>query len=211
VPVGAWVLDQACARGAIWQRHGHGINVAVNISAKQLTSDRIVDDVARALARSGLDPARLTLEMTETALMFEIEEALPRLAMLKAFGVRIAIDNFGTGYSSLAYLRQFPIDILKIDRSFVTDMTNSLEAAALVHTLVRLGKVLDLETVAQGIENDAQLSQLQAEEIDTGQGFLFSRPIDASSVTRLIGGAPLALDSTRSRHSLARKSPILAR
>jgi diguanylate cyclase (GGDEF)-like protein len=205
VPVGAWVLDQACARAATWQSQGHGINVAVNISGKQLTSNRIVDDVARALSRSGLDPARLTLEMTETSLMFDVEEALPHLARLKALGLRIAIDNFGTGYSSLAYLRQFPIDVLKIDRSFVADMTDSAEARALIHTLVRLGKVLDLETVAAGIENQAQLTQLQAEDIDTGQGFLISRPIDASTATRLISEARLAQaePSSSSRARLA--------
>jgi EAL domain-containing protein (putative c-di-GMP-specific phosphodiesterase class I) len=150
--------------------------------------------------------------MTETSLMFDVEEALPRLAMLKAFGIKIAIDNFGTGYSSVAYLRQFPIDILKIDRSFVAAMTDSAEAAALVHTLVQLGKVLDLETVAEGIENHAQLTQLQAEKIDTGQGFLISRPIDASTVSRLVSGAPLVQPkSTSSRRSPTRESSIRAR
>jgi diguanylate cyclase (GGDEF)-like protein len=211
LPVGAWVLEQACAQGAIWQGQGHRLNVAVNISGRQLAADRIVDDVARALAESGLDPTRLTLEMTETSLMFELEEALPQLSMLKAVGVKMAIDNFGTGYSSLAYLRQFPIDILKIDRSFVADMANSAEAAALVHTLVRLGKVLDLETVAEGIETVAHLSQSRAEEIDTGQGFLVSRPIDASAVTRLVDGPPLVQPASISPgRAPARGSSILA-
>ena len=191
VPVGAWVLMEACEQAALWQAQGHRMHVSVNVSGKQLTSDRIVDDVSRALTRSGLDPTRLTLEMTETSLMFEVEEVIPRLAMLKALGVKIAIDDFGTGYSSLAYLRQFPIDILKIGRSFVADMTDSEEAAALVHTLVQLGKVLDLATVAEGIETDAQLRQLRAEQIDTGQGFLISRPIDAATVTQLVSAAPV--------------------
>jgi EAL domain-containing protein (putative c-di-GMP-specific phosphodiesterase class I) len=120
---------------------------------------------------------------------------------------RVVIDNFGTGYSSLAYLRQFPIDMLKIDRSFVADMVDSAEARALIHTLVRLGKVLDLRTVAAGIESRAQLTQLQAEEIDTGQGFLISRPIDASTVTRLLSEAPLGRPEASSS---SREPSILA-
>jgi EAL domain-containing protein (putative c-di-GMP-specific phosphodiesterase class I) len=108
---------------------------------------------------------------------------------LKATGVRLAIDDFGTGYSSLAYLRLFPIDILKIDRSFVSGMDDSLEAAALVHTLVQLGKALRLETIAEGIEDDDQLLRLQREGVDTGQGFLFSKPLDVAAVERFLEGS----------------------
>jgi EAL domain-containing protein (putative c-di-GMP-specific phosphodiesterase class I) len=128
----------------------------------------------------------LVLELTETTLMNDVPETLARLGDLKALGVRLAIDDFGTGYSSLAYLRKFPIDILKIDRSFVSGIGDSAASAALVHTLVQLGKVLNLETIAEGIEDDDQRLRLQAEEVDTGQGFFFSRPLDVPAVDRFL-------------------------
>jgi len=119
-------------------------------------------------------------------LMHNVEGTRVRLTRLKALGVRVAIDDFGTGYSSLAYLRQFPIDVLKIDRSFVTGIADTAEAAALLHTMVQLGKALGLETVAEGIENDAQRTHVTAENVDTGQGFLFARPLDVEAVNRLL-------------------------
>ena len=118
--------------------------------------------------------------------MHNVEDTVVRLTLLKALGVRVAIDDFGTGYSSLAYLRQFPIDVLKIDRSFVTGIADTAEAAALIHTMVQLGKALGLETVAEGIENDAQRAHVTAEHVDTGQGFLFARPLDVEAVNRLL-------------------------
>jgi EAL domain-containing protein (putative c-di-GMP-specific phosphodiesterase class I) len=186
VPVGAWVLSEACRHGALWQRQGHRFSISVNVSGKQLARDRIVDDVRDALSSSGLDPAMLTLELTETSLMGDTAETIPRLMLLKALGVKIAIDDFGTGYASLAYLREFPVDVLKIDRSFVSVMADSSEGAALVHALVQLGKDLHLETVAEGIENEVQRRQVEAEGIDTGQGFLISRPIDVAAVNKLL-------------------------
>ena len=186
VPVGAWVLNEACQQGAFWHKQGHHFSVSVNVSGKQLARDRIVDDVAHALSASGLDPAMLRLELTETSLMEDVEGTIPRLLLLKALGVKIAIDDFGTGYASLAYLRQFPVDVLKIDRSFVSLMTDSSEGAALVHALVQLGKDLHLETVAEGIENDSQMRQVEAEGIDTGQGFLISRPLDVAALNKLL-------------------------
>jgi EAL domain-containing protein (putative c-di-GMP-specific phosphodiesterase class I) len=186
VPVGAWVLEEACRQGAAWQARGHHFTVSVNVSAKQLEQDRIVDDVKVALLTSGFDPNLLILELTETALMDDVDQAIDRLRRLKGLGVRLAIDDFGTGYSSLSYLRQFPIDILKIDRSFVSGILDSVEAGALVHTLVELGKILKLETIAEGVEDDDQRRHLQRENVDTGQGFLFSRPLDASAVDAFI-------------------------
>jgi EAL domain-containing protein (putative c-di-GMP-specific phosphodiesterase class I) len=126
------------------------------------------------------------LELTESALMNNVEETVGRLTLLKALGVRVAIDDFGTGYSSLAYLRQFPIDVLKIDRSFVSGITDTSEAVAIVHAMVQLGKALGLETVAEGVENDGQREKLAAENIDTAQGFLFARPLDVDAVSRLL-------------------------
>ena len=177
IPIGRWVLREACRLGAEWNRRGRSLTMAVNLSARQLESDDLVDDVRRTLAESGLDPAKLVLEITETTLMRDAPSTRHRLEGLKALGVRLAIDDFGTGYSSMAYLRQFPIDVIKIDRSFTSGVADSRDAAVLVRTLVQLGKGLGLETVAEGIEDGAQLDSLMREQCDTGQGFLYARPL----------------------------------
>jgi EAL domain-containing protein (putative c-di-GMP-specific phosphodiesterase class I) len=136
-----------------------------------------VADVRTALDQSGLDPQRLTLEITEATLMSDTTAAVSRLNELKELGVRLAIDDFGTGYSSLAYLRQFPVDILKIDRMFVEGLADSYESTVLVRSLVQLCKTLGLQVVAEGIEQDHQLRRLQEDHCDAGQGFLYSRPL----------------------------------
>ncbi|MGD0853322.1 MAG: EAL domain-containing protein [Acidimicrobiales bacterium] len=186
VAVGAWVMHDACRQGAIWQSRGHRFTVSVNVAAKQLERDQLVTDVREAIAMSGFDANQLILELTETALMHDAGSTLSRLKLLKSLGVRIAIDDFGTGYSSLAYLRQFPIDILKIDRLFVSGIADSRESAALVHTLVQLGKVLGIETVAEGVETNDQRSRLENEKVDTGQGFLFARPLAVADLDQLL-------------------------
>ena len=186
IPVGSWVLHEACRQGALWQGRGHRFTVSVNISAKQLERDQLVTDVREAISVSGFDSSKLILELTETALMHDSGSTLSRLMLLKALGVRVAIDDFGTGYSSLAYLRQFPIDILKIDRSFVSGIADSRESEALVHTLVQLGKVLGIETIAEGVETNDQRSRLETEHVDTGQGFLFARPLAVADLDRLL-------------------------
>jgi EAL domain-containing protein (putative c-di-GMP-specific phosphodiesterase class I) len=160
--------------------------MSVNISAVQLQRDRIMDDVHNALSSSGFDPGMLILELTETTLMLDVDATLIRLKLLKALGVNLAIDDFGTGYSSLAYLRQFPIDVLKIDRTFVSGMTETRESAAIVHTLVQLGKVLGLATVAEDIETDEQRERLKTEEVNIGQGFFFARPLDVEGVEQFL-------------------------
>ena len=160
---------------------GHPIGIAVNVSARQLDTDEFVTDVRDALAHSGLEPDALTLEITETALMRNAEETARRLAAIKELGVRIAIDDFGTGYSSLAHLQQFPVDALKIDRSFISGLRDNPEGETLIHTLVQLGKALSIETLAEGIEEPRELSLLQDEHCDSGQGFLFARPLDAAA------------------------------
>ncbi len=179
IPVGKWVLEQACRQAARWRDAGYSIGMAVNVSARQLDTDQLVTDVKGALADSGLDAGLLTLEITETTLMRDVNEATRRLAAIKELGVRIAIDDFGTGYSSLAYLHRFPVDSLKIDRSFISRLTDSADADTLIHTMVQLGKALSIETVAEGIERDEELSMLQKARCDTGQGFLYARPMDA--------------------------------
>jgi diguanylate cyclase (GGDEF)-like protein len=189
VPIGRWVLEQACRQSAIWHEHGHRIGMSVNVSALQLDDDALILDVRHALDHSGIEPATLTLEVTETALMRDPEATAARLQLLKQLGVRISIDDFGTGYSSLAYLRQFPADALKIDRSFIDGIATSKASAALIHTLVQLGKALNIETLAEGIEDQAQLETLQREHCDHGQGFLFSRPLDVDAVERFLDRA----------------------
>ncbi|MGA3146548.1 MAG: EAL domain-containing protein, partial [Acidimicrobiales bacterium] len=189
IPVGEWALHEACRQGSEWHRQGHQIAMSVNISGVQLERDRVIDDVHSALTASGFDPGKLNLELTETTLMHDVEATVVRLKLLKALGVSLAIDDFGTGYSSLAYLRQFPIDVLKIDQSFVSGVAKTKESAAIVHTLVQLGKVLDLETVAEGIETVDQCRLLQAEDVNIGQGYLFSRPLETGAVDELLRAA----------------------
>ncbi len=185
VPIGRWVLLTACRQAAAWHRRGRTLGISINVSARQLDQRELVQNVADALAVNDLNPAALTLEITETTLMRDAKAAGGRLRALKALGVRIAIDDFGTGYSSLAYLHQFPVDALKIDRSFISGASS--ESTALVHTLVQLGKTLGLETVGEGIEDPAQLRHLQHEECDTGQGYLFARPLEPDALEELLG------------------------
>ena len=179
--VGRWVLHEACGQGAAWRNAGYDIGIAVNVSARQLDSDQILADIDGALSSSGLDASALTIEITETTLMRNIEETARRLAALKTIGVRIAIDDFGTGYSSLAHLQRFPVDALKIDRSFISGLAHNEEGETLIRTLVQLGKSLSIETFAEGIEEQQELSLLRDEDCDSGQGFLFARPLDVAA------------------------------
>jgi diguanylate cyclase (GGDEF)-like protein len=186
VDVGRWALQEACRQGALWHSHGLRLDVSVNVSARQLETDQLGEDISCALDVSGFDARSLIVEITETAIMRNVSTVVPRLAALKATGVRIAIDDFGTGYSSLAYLQKFPVDTLKIDRSFISTMGDSPESGALIRTLVQLGKTLGLETLAEGIEESAQYSQLKREQCDSGQGYLYARPLDADAVEAFV-------------------------
>jgi len=179
--IGKWVLEQACHQGAAWREAGYPIGMAVNVSARQLDTDVFVTNVRDALSRSGLEPSALTLELTETTLMRDADETARRLTTIKGLGVRIAIDDFGTGYSSLAHLQKFPVDALKIDRSFISGLNDNQEGETLLHTLVQLGKALSIETLAEGIEQTQELTLLQGEQCDSGQGFLFARPLDVAA------------------------------
>jgi diguanylate cyclase (GGDEF)-like protein len=190
VEVGRWVLNEACRQAAAWQLPERNMYVSVNVSARQLDDEQLVDDLTRALATSGLAPSALVIEVTETAIMRDATLTASQLRTVKALGIDIAIDDFGTGYSSLAYLRQFPVDILKIDRSFITPIAESTESKALLHTLVQLGKQLGLKTLAEGIEQHEQFCQLQAEDCDSGQGFMFARPLAAADVVDFLAALP---------------------
>jgi diguanylate cyclase (GGDEF)-like protein len=181
VDIGKWVLDEACSQGAAWRAAGYPIGMAVNVSGRQLDTDQLVTDIEGALSGSGLDPGALTIEITETTLMRNVEATARRLTAIKRLGVRIAIDDFGTGYSSLAHLQRFPVDALKIDRSFISGLTNNEEGETLMHTLVQLGKALSIETFAEGIEQQQELSLLREQDCDSGQGFLFARPLDVAA------------------------------
>jgi diguanylate cyclase (GGDEF)-like protein len=188
VAVGRWVLREACCQGVRWREAGHPIGIAVNVSARQLDNDEFIADVQQVLQETGLDPECLTIEITETAIMHDTEATAMRLAAVKELGVRIAIDDFGTGYSSMAHLQHFPVDALKIDRSFITQMTHNQEGETILRTLVQLGKALSIETLAEGIEQAHELTLLQGELCDSGQGFLFARPLDAADTSKFLEG-----------------------
>ena len=173
VEVGGWVLREACAQGAGWRAAGYPIGIAVNVSGRQLDTDQLIGDIQDALSDSGLLPQALTIEITETTLMRNVEDPVRRLTEIKKLGVRIAIDDFGTGYSSLAHLQQFPVNALKIDRSFISQLQHNKEGETLVHTLVQLGKALSLETSPRAWRTSRSLSLLKDENCETGQGFLF--------------------------------------
>ena len=189
VAIGAWVLIEACRTGAMWhQRYPDlQLSMAVNLSGRQMASADIVEQVRGALRQSGLPPAALVLELTETVLVKDAVTAGQRLRELRDLGVKLAIDDFGTGYSSLSYLRQFPVDILKIDRSFVNTISDRDEIPAIVRGLLDLGKTLKLEIVAEGIELGVQRDSLRDEHCGFGQGFLFARPLSTIDAGELLG------------------------
>jgi diguanylate cyclase (GGDEF)-like protein len=180
--VGAWALSAACSQMAIWHARGDTLDISVNVSGRQLNDDAIVEHVRDALAASGLDATALILEVTETALMRDASLAILRLQAITDLGVRIAVDDFGTGYSSLKYLQQFPIDCIKIDRSFTNAIASSPEAKALIRTFVQLGKDLGLKTLAEGVETTEEMDVLRSDQINEVQGFLFARPLDPETL-----------------------------
>jgi diguanylate cyclase (GGDEF)-like protein/PAS domain S-box-containing protein len=185
VPLGRLVLEQACAQLALWSQEfpaARQLRMSVNLSARQFQDAGLVEDVARILTTSGVNPSKIVLEITESLLMQDLEVTVDMLNRLKALGLRLAIDDFGTGYSSLSYLKRFPVDILKIDRSFVEGILSHGENATLAEAVVQLGQALQLQTVAEGIETDEQWSTLRELGCDFGQGYLFARPMAAGDI-----------------------------
>ncbi|QKD82533.1 PAS domain S-box protein [Thermoleptolyngbya sichuanensis A183] len=187
VPIGFWVLRTACLQNKQWQEAGFGpLRVAVNLSARQFQQPNLVGAIASILEETGLPPTGLELEITETAAMQNVEFTTTLLHELQDMGVRIAMDDFGTGYSSLGYLKQFPLNTLKIDRSFVKDVTANPDDAAIVAAIVALGQGLNLNVVAEGVETIDQLAKLRSLQCEEMQGNLFSRPLDAATATQFL-------------------------
>jgi EAL domain-containing protein (putative c-di-GMP-specific phosphodiesterase class I) len=179
IPLGEWVLRRACLDAKAWP----GVFIAVNVSPLQFRRPNFVGIVERILAETGFDPTRLELEVTESTLLGNSETAGQAMARLKALGVRLALDDFGTGYSSLLYLRRFPFDKLKIDRSFVHSIERAADAAAIVHAVVSLGRGLGMKVTAEGVESYDQQLFLRAAGINSMQGYRFGRPCPAEAIT----------------------------
>ncbi|HUB68959.1 MAG TPA: EAL domain-containing protein [Acidimicrobiales bacterium] len=189
IPIGKWVLEEACQQVKKWQDEfglGEQLRVSVNVSARHFQHGTLTNDVSQAISSCHLDPWCLVLEITETLLVHDAEAVINRMAELKALGVGFAVDDFGTGYSSLSYLRRFPIDILKVDKSFVDDVGDSDKALALADAIVQLGRSLSLDTVAEGIEKSRQADDLRELGCTYGQGFLFARPVGPEEIGELL-------------------------
>jgi diguanylate cyclase (GGDEF)-like protein len=188
VPIGRWVLQEATRQAAEWQNRSPlgRLRMSVNVSVRQFQHPDLVGDVADALQRSGLDASLLTLEITESLFAQDIEETTRKIDLLKTQGVRLALDDFGTGYSSLSYLRRFPIDTLKIDKSFIDGVTTSTEGRAVVAAITQLGETLHLEVVAEGLETAEQIEVLRDLGCPLGQGYHFSRPLVAGDAVKLL-------------------------
>jgi len=185
VPIGCWVIREACRQAAEWP---DDIRVAVNVSPVQFHRPGLQETVIQALAATGVAPARLEIEITESVFLKGGEETLRLLHNLRSVGVRVALDDFGTGYSSLSYLQSFPFDKLKIDRSFIENLLKRAGAAAVVRAITQLAQALGMETTAEGVEENEQLSELRSQGCTSVQGFLFSKPLTAVQAGSLIGG-----------------------
>jgi diguanylate cyclase (GGDEF) domain len=189
IPIGAWVLKTACSQAKSWQkRAGERIAVAVNLSTRQFQQTGLVGYVREALEESGLDPSLLELEITESNAMQNAENGIRTMLELKALGARISMDDFGTGYSSLSYLKRFPIDTLKLDQSFVRDITTNLSDGAIATAVIAMAHSLDMKVVAEGVETEAQLAFLEERACDHMQGFLFSKPLPPDAAESLLRG-----------------------
>jgi diguanylate cyclase (GGDEF)-like protein len=187
--LGEWVLQQACAQAAEWQKAGYAhLQVAVNLSAQQFRREDIAETVARALEHTGLPAARLELEITESVMIQQPEQAVVKFGQLNAMDVQLSIDDFGTGYSSLSYLKRFPIDKLKIDQSFVRDISTDPDDAAIVTAIIAMAHSLGLEVIAEGVETAEQLAFLKVLGCDKAQGYYFSRPVPAQEFLNLLRG-----------------------
>jgi EAL domain-containing protein (putative c-di-GMP-specific phosphodiesterase class I) len=192
VAIGQLVLEQSCQRMVEWQRLSpayRSLSLSVNLSSRQVAQPDLIERIRGVLEETGIDPHCLKLEITESVVMENAEAATIMFKQLRALGIQLSIDDFGTGYSSLSYLHRFPVNYLKIDKSFVGRMTEASDNAEIVRTIVTLARNLGLEVIAEGVETDHQNKQLKALGCDYGQGYLFSRPIDSDAVPALLANA----------------------
>jgi diguanylate cyclase (GGDEF)-like protein len=187
IEIGEWVLRQACLQAKSWHDMGlHPMSISVNVSAVQLGQPQLLNHVASVLSKTGLDPACLELEITESVLMQDAEASINMLRALKEMGIKISVDDFGTGYSSLSYLKRFPIDILKIDKSFTRDIAVDMDNSAIVTAIAALARSLNLSVLAEGVETREQLNFLRKEKCDRVQGYYFSRPVNPEALLALM-------------------------
>jgi len=191
VPVGKWVLKTSCQQGRVWYDAGTPVRVAVNLSVRQFKHPGLVADVAEILAQSGLPPELLELELTESMFMDSAAGDVSKLTQLKALGVSLAIDDFGSGASSLAYLKDFPVDTLKICQSFVLNLPHSNDDSAIASAVLGLAQAMNFTSIAEGVENDQQANFLRERRCDYFQGFLFSKPLPVHELDLLLNDSKL--------------------
>jgi diguanylate cyclase (GGDEF)-like protein len=208
VSIGEWVLQTACRHTRAWQDRGFpDLSVTVNLSARQFKQPGLVDKVKEVLANTALAPRFLALELTESSIMQDADEAIERLEELRALGVHISIDDFGTGYSSLSYLKRFPVDTLKIDQTLIRDIASSQDAVAIVAAVITMAQRLRLKVVAEGVETEAQVVRLREQGCHESQGYAFSQPLPADDMEQLLREWALRRPSERPSSSPSRSSP----
>jgi EAL domain-containing protein (putative c-di-GMP-specific phosphodiesterase class I) len=187
IPIGKWVLTTVCQQSVEWRREGlPPLSIAVNFTARQFCDESLLADLTSILASTGMDPRLLEIELNESLLIRDVEETLRILSGLKALGICIAVDDFGTGYSSLATLQKFPLDTIKIDRSFMRGMASAHHDTGLADAIIAMGKSLSLTVVAQGVETREQAEHLRLHECNELQGFYFKRPLPVEEFTQLL-------------------------
>jgi diguanylate cyclase (GGDEF)-like protein len=192
VPIGCWVLKEACAQNMAWQRRGlRPVSMAVNLSPRQFVDENLLHDIDEALAASGMSPVLLQLEVTESMVMRNVSRAVKVLDAIQSRGIRLAIDDFGTGYSSMSLMKQFPIDTIKIDRSFVRDLPKDSEDQAITQAIISMGKALGMTVIAEGVETAEQETFLRNHACDEMQGYLFSKPVPPEQLAELLRSGPL--------------------
>jgi EAL domain-containing protein (putative c-di-GMP-specific phosphodiesterase class I) len=212
LPIGNWVLHEACRQVRTWADAGLSLaSIAVNISAIEFRHEHFLDGVFTILQDTGLNPRRLELELTETVLMKRAESTESVLKNLRAGGVHLAVDDFGTGYSSLSYLRKFPVDSLKIDQSFIRQITATPDDTAIITAVIAMDRSLNLRVIAEGVETRAELEFLQAHRCDEAQGYYFSRPLPAQEFARLLrtGLSLWSADRRNPSDDIPSLSPVL--